>query len=224
MQRSAKTNLTAGKYELVFTNISPSIDKQSIQVKADDKVTVLSVIHQQNFLKEQQKQEEIKDLEAQKETQVEKIALQRNILNVFKQEENMLVKNQLIGGNDGVKATDLKEAADFQRSRLTEVYQKQMETDRAIKKMEAELLKINKQLYEINQKAETSTSEIHVTLSTKETKTLKHQNTKTLKHPNTFPHSTYNTHTHTHTHIHSFIHTHTHSLSLLTFFFLFSES
>lgn len=65
---------------------------------------------------------------------MEKIALQRNILNVFKQEENMLVKNQLIGGNDGVKATDLKEAADFQRSRLTEVYQKQMETDRAIKK------------------------------------------------------------------------------------------
>ena len=187
VQRSAKTNLTAGKYELVFTNISPSIDKQSIQVKADDKVTVLSVIHQQNFLKEQQKQEEIKDLEAQKETQVEKIALQRNILNVFKQEENMLVKNQLIGGNDGVKATDLKEAADFQRSRLTEVYQKQMETDRAIKKMEAELLKINKQLYEINQKAETSTSEIHVTLSTKETNNSSFTTTYLVKQSGWFP-------------------------------------
>ncbi len=187
VQRSAKTNLTAGKYELVFTNISPSIDKQSIQVKADDKVTVLSVIHQQNFLKEQQKQEEIKDLEAQKETQVEKIALQRNILNVFKQEENMLVKNQLIGGNDGVKATDLKEAADFQRSRLTEVYQKQMETDRAIKKMEAELLKINKQLYEINQKAETSTSEIHVTLSTKETNNSSFTITYLVKKSGWFP-------------------------------------
>ncbi|MBK7290027.1 MAG: mucoidy inhibitor MuiA family protein [Chitinophagaceae bacterium] len=187
VQRSAKTNLTAGKYELVFTNISPSIDKQSIQVKADDKVTVLSVIHQQNFLKEQQKQEEIKDLEAQKETQVEKIALQRNIVNVFKQEENMLVKNQLIGGNDGVKATDLKEAADFQRSRLTEVYQKQMETDRAIKKMEAELLKINKQLYEINQKAETSTSEIHVTLSTKETNNSSFTITYLVKKSGWFP-------------------------------------
>ena len=162
-------------------------DKQSIQVKADDKVTVLSVIHQQNFLKEQQKQEEIKDLEAQKETQVEKIALQRNILNVFKQEENMLVKNQLIGGNDGVKATDLKEAADFQRSRLTEVYQKQMETDRAIKKMEAELLKINKQLYEINQKAETSTSEIHVTLSTKETNNSSFTITYLVKKSGWFP-------------------------------------
>ena len=118
---------------------------------------------------------------------MEKIALQRNILNVFKQEENMLVKNQLIGGNDGVKATDLKEAADFQRSRLTEVYQKQMETDRAIKKMEAELLKINKQLYEINQKAETSTSEIHVTLSTKETNNSSFTITYLVKKSGWFP-------------------------------------
>src|SRR4026207_450707 len=59
VQRSAKTSLSAGKMELVFTNISPSIEKQSIQVKADGNITVLSVIHQQNFLKEQQKQEEI---------------------------------------------------------------------------------------------------------------------------------------------------------------------
>ncbi len=169
VQRSAKTSLAAGKFELVFTNISPSIDKQSIQVKADGSITVLSVIHQQNFLKEQQKQEEIKEIEVQKETQTEKIALQKNILNVFKQEETMLIKNQQIGSaNNGLKAVDLKEAADFQRTRLTEVYQKQMETDRAIKKMEIELSKMNKQLAELNQKADISTSEIHVTVNAKE--------------------------------------------------------
>ncbi len=169
-QRSAKVNLATGKYELVFSSISPSIDAQSIQVKADGQVTVLSVIHQQNFMKEQQKQDEIKELEIQKETLLEKIALQRNILNVFKQEEALLVKNQQIGGaNTGLKAVDLKEAADFQRNRLTEVYQKQMETDRVIKKQEADLAKLNKQLNELNQKADISTSEIHVTVNAKET-------------------------------------------------------
>lgn len=169
-QRSAKVTLVAGKQEIVFTNISPSIDKQSIQVKSDNNaITVLSVIHQQNFMKEQQKQDEIKDLETQKEAQIEKIALQRNIMNVYKQEENMIVKNQQIGGaNNGLKAVDLKDAADFQRNRLTEVYQKQMETDRTIKKLEAELNKMNRQLIELNQKADVSTSEIHVTVNTKE--------------------------------------------------------
>jgi hypothetical protein len=148
VQRSAKANLVNGKQELIFTNISPAIDKQSIQVKADGNVTVLSVIHQQNYLKEQQKQEEIKDIEAQKEPLIEKILLQRNILNVYKQEETMLVKNQQIGGaNNGLKAADLKEAADFQRNRLTEVYQKQMETDRTIKKMETELIKMNRPIF-----------------------------------------------------------------------------
>lgn len=169
-QRSAKVSLTPGKFELVFSAISPSIDVQSIQVKAEGQVTVLSVIHQQNFMKEQQKQEEIKELETQKESLQEKIALQRNILNVFKQEEALLVKNQQIGGaNTGLKAVDLKEAADFQRNRLTEVYQKQMETDRQIRKQETELAKLNKQLNELNQKADISTSEIHVTVNAKET-------------------------------------------------------
>ncbi len=169
-QRSAKVNLTAGKFELVFNNISPAIDVQSIQVKAEGNITVLSVIHQQNHLKEQQKQAEISEIENQKETLLEKIALQRNILSVFKQEESMLIKNQQIGGaNNGLKAADLKEAADFQRSRLTEVYQKQMETDRSVKKMEAELVKMNRQLAELNQKSDISTSEILVTVNAKET-------------------------------------------------------
>ena len=187
-QRSTKVTLSAGKYELIFTNISPSVDKQSIQVKADGNVTVLSVIHQQNFLKEQQKQEEIREIETQKETQLEKISLQRNIMGVYKQEEALLIKNQQIGGaNNGLKAVDLKDAADFQRNRLTEVYQKQMETDRAIKKMEIELGKMNKQLAELNQKAETSTSEIHVTVMTKETVTSNFIITYLVKQAGWFP-------------------------------------
>lgn len=187
-QRSAKVSLTPGKSELVFTNISPSIDKQSIQVKADGNVTVLSVIHQQNFLKEQQKQDEIKELETQKEAQVEKISLQANIMNVYKQEENMLLKNQQIGGaNSGLKATDLKDAADFQRNRLTEVYQKQMETDKNLKKLNLELSKINKQLFELNQQVETSTSEIHVTVNTKETLSSNFTITYLVKKAGWFP-------------------------------------
>lgn len=168
-QRSARVALTAGKQELVFSNISPQIDKQSIQVKAEGNVTVLSVIHQQNFLKEQQKQEEIRELETQRESLTDKIALQRNILNVYRQEETLLQKNQSIGGaNSGLKIADLKEAADFQRARLTEVYQKLQETDKSIRKLETDLTKLNKQLSELNQKADISTSEIHVTVSVKE--------------------------------------------------------
>jgi hypothetical protein len=169
VERTAKQTLPAGKYNLVFSGISPKIDKQSIQLKADGKLTVLSVTHQVNFLKEQQVQEEIKQLELQKEQWLEKISLEKNMKNVYTQEEQMLLKNQSIkGDNTTLKATELKEAADFQRQRLTEVYQKLQENDRNLKKMDAELRKVNKQLIELNQKRDLSTSEVIVSVDVKE--------------------------------------------------------
>ena len=67
VERTSKISLIAGKQELVFNNISPNIEKQSIQVKAEGNLTVLGVTHQQNFLKEQKKQDEIKEIEEKKE-------------------------------------------------------------------------------------------------------------------------------------------------------------
>lgn len=170
VERSAKTNLAPGKYELVFTNISPLIDKQSIQVKASDGITVLSVIHQQNFLKEQNKQDEIKNIESDKELLQDKIDASKNTLRVFEQEEKLIVQNQQIGGTTTtLKATELKDAADFQRARLIEIYQKQAETNRTIRKQEEEMSKLNRQLIELNQLTGKTSSEIHVTVNAKET-------------------------------------------------------
>ena len=168
VERTAKTPLIAGKQDLVFSNISPDIDKQSIQLKAEGNLTVLSVIHQLNFLKEQVKQDEIKVLEEKKEKIVSDINKDKSLLLVYKQEETMLIKNQAIGGNNGIKTTDLKDAADFQRIRLTEIYQKQQEIEKGIKKSEIELGKINLQLITLNQKINLSTSEIIVTVQAKE--------------------------------------------------------
>jgi hypothetical protein len=168
VERMAKATLTPGKQEIVFSNISPNIEKQSIQVRAEGNVTVLSVNHQQNFLKEQQKQDEIKEIEDKKEQILFSITKEKNLLQVYKQEESMMIKNQGIGGSNGIKAPDLKEAVDFQRLRLTEIYQKQQEIEKEIKKMELEIGKINRQLIELNQKADLSTSEIVVTVQVEE--------------------------------------------------------
>jgi hypothetical protein len=168
VERSAKQNLPAGKYNIVFGGISPKIDKQSIQLKAEGKLTVLSVTHQINFLKEQQVQEEIKQIETQKEQLLDKMAMEKNMRNVYSQEEQMILKNQSIKGDATLKAAELKEAADFQRLRLTEIYQKLQDNDHNLKKMDMELLKINRQLTELNQKKDLSTSEVIVAVDVKE--------------------------------------------------------
>ena len=62
-----------------------------------------------------------------------------------------------------------------------------MEADRAAKKMEAELRKMNKQLTELNQKADISTSEIHVTVNAKETTNSNFVITYLVKQAGWFP-------------------------------------
>jgi len=168
VERTAQQMVRAGKYNLVFDGISPKVNKQSIQLKADGKLTVLSVTHQVNFLKEQHVQDEIKELEAQKEQWLDKIAMERNMRNVYSQEEKMILANQSIKGDATLKAAELKEAADFQRQRLTEIYQKLQDNDRNLKKMDGEIQKINKQLAELNQKKDLSTSEVIVAVDVKE--------------------------------------------------------
>jgi hypothetical protein len=168
VERSARQALTTGKYNVVFSGISPKVEKQSIQLKAEGKLTVLSVTHQVNFLKEQELQEDTKQVESQKEQLNQKLTLEKNIRNVFVQEEQMILKNQSIKGDATLKAADLKEAADFQRQRLTEVYQRLQETDRNIKRIETDIHKLNKQLVELNQKRDLSTSEVIVAVDVKE--------------------------------------------------------
>src|SRR5438552_19003643 len=119
IERNASQNLPIGKYNIVFAGISPKIDKQSIQLKAEGKLTILSVTHQLNFLKEQQVQNEIRQLEIEKDQLMDKISMGQNMKTVYEKEEQMILKNQSIkGDNATLKASELKEVADFQRQRL----------------------------------------------------------------------------------------------------------
>jgi hypothetical protein len=169
VMRKAKTTIPQGKTELIFAGISPDIDKQSIQVKGEGNFTILSVIHQTNYLNEQKRREETSLLENQKNALNQKTIVEKKMLQVFKNEENMLLKNQAIGGSQsGVKTADLKEAVDFQRNRLTEVLLKQAEIEKNIEKNDSILTKIDKQLKALNQPKNFATSEVLVTVLSKE--------------------------------------------------------
>lgn len=164
--RIAETTLASGKSELVFSGISPSIDKESIQVKGEGNFTILSVVHQTNFLREQETRLEIASLETQRTEVIQKQELDKRMLAVFKNEEAMLARNQLIqGGEQGVKAMELREAVDFHSSRLTEALIKQLELERQINKADSAVLRLSKQLQSLNQpRTDRATSELLVTV------------------------------------------------------------
>lgn len=169
IERSAKVSLINGKTDLVFKGISPQIDKQSIQVKGEGKFTVLSVTHQLGNLLDKSKQEEITKIEAQKNLVEDKIKIEKNNLLVYKREEEMLLKNQVIGGTyGGMKANDLKESVEYHRLRMQEVLAKQFEFEKNLRKLDEEIRKVNQQLTEVNTSKDVTMSEIVVTVSAKE--------------------------------------------------------
>ena len=157
--RSAKISVSSGKTEIRFNHITPDLDVNSIQVKSEGDVAIQSVTHEKDFLGTKPSITEITKLENQREAIQDKMATDKSLLTVYKREEEMLIKNQLIvGQNTGLKAIDLKESLDFQRLRMTEVLAKQLELDKIIKKSEIEVLKITNQITQIkgNQGEETS--------------------------------------------------------------------
>lgn len=166
--RTATTKLPAGKTELVFKDISPNIDRQSIQVKGDGAFTILSVVHQVNHLEAQVRREEITQLEAEQGKQQDARNVQQAMLAVYQQMKTMLEKNQSVGGaNTGVSTSELRQAVEYQRQQMTEVLLKELETSKSIAQLDSSLLKISKQLSALHQRKDLATSEVLVTVSAK---------------------------------------------------------
>jgi len=166
--RTASQSVGSGRSELIFKGFSPNIKAQSIQIKAGDAVTIMSVNFRLNYLEEIAKTQEIKGLEAQISVVLTQIARLNTDLNVYKQEENLLSRNQvqIIGvPNNPLKTQDLKELADFQRTRLSEVLTKQYEVAQQIKQLEEQAATLQKQVALLNSQKNTPSGEILVVLN-----------------------------------------------------------
>ncbi|HYV95442.1 MAG TPA: mucoidy inhibitor MuiA family protein [Chitinophagales bacterium] len=163
VMRTGHAALTAGRNEIQFEKLSPQIDKQSIQVGADKKITILSVSYAVDYFNEPEKQDEIKKLEVTQHDLERQLQAKNSMLDVFNQEENTLQKNQQIGGsNTGLKALDLKAILDFQRDRLIEIKSKQNELSNFIDTLAINLKKVKGQINSIQSKQNKQTGKITV--------------------------------------------------------------
>jgi len=169
VSRTGSINLTTGTTEVVFENLSQNIVPTSIQASGKGDFTILSVVHQMNYLKNQVKSKEQIILEDSLERCKQQLEYQKGLQSVYTQESNMIIANQSLGGtNVGVKVLEIKEAADFFRSRLSEIKMKQIEISAKIAKLNEKINIINNQLATLNANMNQPSSEVVVTVSAKE--------------------------------------------------------
>lgn len=163
---SGSAALDAGAQELVFENLSPFIDANSIEVKGEGAFTILAVTFRTNYLNTQTKPKEIKQLEDSLESLQLKLSVQQNLRNVYENEESMLLANKNIGGqNTGVNSAELEKVANILRTRLTDLNSKEMECSLKEKKLNEQIAKVQNQLNELNVKRNKNTGEIIVSVT-----------------------------------------------------------
>jgi hypothetical protein len=168
IERSAIVTIPTGTSSILFHDLSPEIEEQSIQVKGAGNFTILSVSRKNNFLVEQKASEQIKSLEQRLSDLNDEVDVKQNNILILKKEEDMLAANQSVGnGGAGLDLNKLKQVLEFQRTRLTENKLKQLDNKKAIKRLSEEIDKLQKQINEVRDHNRNNTSDIEVKVNAK---------------------------------------------------------
>lgn len=164
--RVAKVSIQPGTTNLIFDRISPYINLNSLQVKTENNMTLLSVSQRNNFLKEDEKPKQIIDME----DSLQSIKNALDLLRIKKEglllEKEVLNANKHIGGaNSGVKIEDLEDALALYRKRSIDIGEDLLKYANQEKKLQLIQKKLQSQLDEFNN-GQNNIVEIVVTIKT----------------------------------------------------------
>src|SRR5688500_9959352 len=166
--REVKTRIHEGTTNVIITGLTAQLDPNSIQVSAKGNVILLGTSHRQNFLNEFATPARVRALNDSLHEIQNKILYETTQRNILDKEENMLLSNQKIGGsNQNLPVNELKNMADFFRTRLSEIAMARLKHEENIKKFNEALAKVQHQLSTETAGGGRSTSEIVVNLSAK---------------------------------------------------------
>ena len=165
-----REGLTLAKGESIvkFINLSPFIAPKSIQLKAGGELTVLGINHQQNFLDKFLKSDELQGLEKDLNLLDEKIDLESTYLSILQEEITFLQTNRMIGGkNESLNVANLKQAADYYGSQLTDLKLKTLERNATLKNLLEEKNNLQNQINSLSGEKEFSTGEVLIRVDAK---------------------------------------------------------
>jgi len=151
--RTASTSLKKGHQIIRLSDLSTTINPQSIQVKGKGNFTIMSVTHQINYLKEIKKNKRIISLTDSIELLTSKQQYQKQIVAAYGEEIQLLKSNMSLKGNNSkLTINEIKAAADFYRARFREIYSEKLKINEKISKQQIEINKLRNALNLLQQR------------------------------------------------------------------------
>lgn len=173
--REATVQLQSGTNILLFDDLPQDINPRTLLVESSSDITMLSVKHNLNYLKNQSKPSDVVKMEDTLKNLQQNLQLKNAILQVYQEEESMLLANKSIGGENGVQAENLRNTSDFFRTRLLDVKTKQHHLTIEITSINGHIQRLNNQISQQMTHRAGAISQVYVSVSSKESKQAKIQ-------------------------------------------------
>ncbi|MBI1838297.1 MAG: DUF4139 domain-containing protein [Flavobacteriia bacterium] len=151
MYHEASIKLLKGRNKIIFSGISTYADPQSIQFNAEGNYRIVSISTEMDFLAAEMYNPRIKKLSDSLDNLKDKLQYNEDMIASFQSELAVLEVNQnLKGDNQNLTVAQLKEVAEFYRTRTFEINQKLTKLNREQLKMNAQIENVRLQLLELN--------------------------------------------------------------------------
>ncbi len=168
IKREADQQIEKGRTTVILSGLTSGLDMNTIKVSANKDITVVSVLHRFNYMNKDKSTKKIDVLSEGLESLVDSTDLYKKFLIVLRDEKSLFQVNKSIGGTqNGVDIENLKATAEFYRSRMKEIELEILFCNNKIKAFNKDIIKISRQLNELNVKKEFTTSDIEVVLASK---------------------------------------------------------
>jgi uncharacterized protein (TIGR02231 family) len=168
IQREADVSLSAGRNKIKLEGLSAEINTSSITAGINNEVKIISITHQINYLRNVKQNGRIKTLKDSLENievELEKIGYERSAL---MEEQKLVTENRTrIGQNEGITTAELTSATTFYRNKLNEINGRLLNLGLSEKKLKVLNDGLSRQLYQINSLETRPSSEIIITVDSK---------------------------------------------------------
>ena len=167
IDRTGSKLIDAGVSKMRFSYLSPDIDPNSMKVTGTGAITILSVTHGIDHLREGRTHARVKMLEDSIQMIEKKIGLNNSFSLALDEEWNMIVANKQVNNNMGFDIEDLDDLATYYRESLKNIVidkQKLTQKNSTLREVQG---KLRRQMGELNAKWNKATSEIIVEISSK---------------------------------------------------------
>jgi uncharacterized protein (TIGR02231 family) len=168
ISRKINAKLITGIQELTIKGLPENLDPNSIRVSSDAETILQAVRHEINYI--ESAEDKALTLKSKKEKLLDDAAKINQQISILKFEKISLEKNQvqIIGvSNSNLKLEDLKALVAYQTIRLQELLPKIYEQDKKLQAVQLEIEKVNQQIQEINQNKSKPSSDLVLTVLSK---------------------------------------------------------